>query len=84
MKLFANFFDKIQNRPSYNFFINLIFLKQITIFSLKQLNYIHLFFKLKNFLKLKIFKFNYSLYNYFLFYFICINIITQVLLIIII
>jgi len=82
MKLFVNFFDKIQNRPSYNFFLNLIFLKQITIFSLKQLNYIQLFFKIKNFLKLKIFKFNYSIYNYFILYFITFNLIAQIILII--
>jgi hypothetical protein len=84
MKLFVNFFDKIQNRPSYNFFLNLIFLKQITIFSLKQLNYIQLFFKIKNFLKLKIFKFNYSIYNYFIVYFITFNLIAQIILIILI
>ena len=84
MKLFVNFFDKIQNRPSYNFFLNLIFLKQITIFSLKQLNYIQLFFKIKNFLKLKIFKFNYSIYNYFILCFITFNLITQIILIILI
>jgi hypothetical protein len=84
MKLFVNFFDKIQNRPSYNFFLNLIFLKQITIFSLKQLNYIQLFFKIKNFLKLKIFKFNYSIYNYFILYFITFNLIAQIILIILI
>ena len=77
MKLFANYYDSLQNRPSYNFFLNLFFLKNISYFNLKNLNYIHIFVNLNNFFKIKTFKFNYSFYNNFIIYFIIINLIIQ-------
>lgn len=82
MKSIVNFFDDIKNRPSYKFFLNLFFFKQTIYFSLKQVNYIQIFFKIKNFLKLKVFKFNYKLYNYFIIYFIAFNFVLQMFLII--
>ena len=77
MKFFLTFFDAIQNRPSYKFFLNLFFIKNNQYFSLKQLNYIHIFYNLTNYLKLKFFKFNYMYYVNFIFYFLVINFVFQ-------
>jgi hypothetical protein len=82
MKSIINFYDKLQNRPSYKFFLNIFSIKEIYYFSIKQIYYIQIFFKIINYLKIKIFKFNYNLYNYFIVFFIVINIILQLILII--
>lgn len=84
MKFIINFFDKLQNRPSYKFAINIFLLKMNTYFSLKQTLYIHIFLHIKKMLQVKLFKFNYIIYNNFILYFIIINLANQVLLYVII
>jgi hypothetical protein len=84
MKLFVNFFDNLINRPSNKFSMNLFFLKNSLYFNLKNINYIHIFINLKKFFSIKIFKFNYTIYNHFLIYFTIINIILQLIVIVVI
>jgi hypothetical protein len=79
MKLFINVFDNLINKPSKKFFLNLFFLKNNLYTILKNINYIHIFLKIKKIFAIKIFKFNYRLYNNFIIYFILLNILIQVI-----
>ena len=78
MNFFLNFFNLKINKPSFKFFNNLFFLKNIQNVNIKQLNYIHIFFNLTNYLKIKIFKFHYRFYLNFIFFFILFNLLIQV------
>ena len=69
--------NKLNNRPSYKFFLNLFLFKNNAFYNLKNLSYIHIFLTIKNRFTLKFFKFNYSYYNNFILYFTLINILTQ-------
>lgn len=66
MKLIINYYNNLKLKPSFKFFINLFFFKNISLYLLKQLQYISIFTALTKILKIKIFKFNYSLYMYFI------------------
>ena len=78
MNFFLNYFNCKNNKPSFKFFTNLFFIKNIQGILIKQLNYIHIFYNLTNYLKIKIFKFNYKFYFNFIFYFFIFNIIVQI------
>ena len=82
MKLIANYFNHILTKPTTLFFLNIFFLKNNLYFNIKYLLYIHTFLNIKSFLKIKILKFNYSMYNNFIFYFIILNILSQIIIII--
>lgn len=62
MKFYLKFFDNLQNKPSYKFFINLFFLKQNQYFSIKQITHMHFFLNLKRYFRIKVLKFTYSYY----------------------
>jgi|LakMenEpi03Aug12_release.lakeMendotaPanAssembly.Ray.scaffolds.fasta_scaffold3731633_1 hypothetical protein len=83
MKLIIKFYNNLKLKPSYKFFFNLFFIKNISSYIIKQLQYISLFISLSKILKIKFFKFNYSLYMYIIWYFILINIIIQFIIFII-
>lgn len=78
MKIVLSYFDALQNRPSYKFFLNLFFLTNSPYFYITQLNYIHIFTNLKKLLKVKFFKTNYNVYDKFIFYFIILNSVLQI------
>lgn len=78
MKTFILFFDKITNRPSYKFFLNLFFLKNSFFFNFKNLLFIHFFVNLKNTFNIKLLKFNYYWYKNFILYFFILNIFIQI------
>lgn len=80
MKLIINYYKNLKLKPSYNFFLNLFFFKNINQYLIKQLQYISIFISLTKVLKIKFFKFNYSLYMYFIWIFIFINLIIQIIL----
>ena len=80
MKFFLNFFDALQNRPSYKFFTNIFLLKNNQYNTIKQLNFIHIFYNIKKFFNIKLFKFNYFFYNTIFIYCFILNVISQVLL----
>lgn len=77
MKFFINFFDKITNRPSYKFFLNLFFLKNNFYFNFKTLSYIHFFTNIQKNFNIKLLKFNYLFYKNFIFYFLLLNLLIQ-------
>jgi hypothetical protein len=80
MKFFLTFFDTVQNRPAYKFFCNFFILKNNQYYSVKYLNYIHLFYNVTTYMQIKLFKFNYVFYTNFIIYFILLNCISQVML----
>jgi len=82
MKLIINYYNNLKSKPSHNFFLNLFFFKNINSYLLKQLQYISIFISLSKILKIKFFKFNYSYYMYFIWSFIFINFIIQIILVI--
>lgn len=81
MNFFLTFFDKIENRPAYKFFLNIFLSKNTQYYSIKQLNYIHIFYNVKNILQIKFFKFNYIYYTSFISYLIYLNIFLQIMLV---
>ncbi len=84
MKLVIEYYDKLQHRPMYKFFLNLFALKSIYYFSIKHLMYIQIFYKIKKFFTVKLFKFTYSFYNLFVTSFIIVNICCQISLLLLI
>jgi hypothetical protein len=83
MKLVINYYRSLKVKPSHKFFLNLFFFKNINSYLIKQLQYISIFTTLTKILKVKIFKFNYSIYLYFIWIFIVLNLIIQLTFIII-
>lgn len=83
MKLIINFYNNLRIKPSHKFFINLFLFKNMFSFSLKQLQYIHVFTAIKKAWKVKIFKFNYSFYFYFVLIFLLVNLLIQIFLVLV-
>jgi len=79
MKLVINFYNNLKVKPSHRFFINLFFFKNNYFFLIKQLQYISVIISLRKIWKIKIFKFNYSFYLYFILTFLIVNLLLQVL-----
>ncbi len=79
MKLVINFYNNLKVKPSHRFFINLFFFKNNYFFLIKQLQYISVIISLRKIWKIKIFKFNYSFYFYFILTFLIVNLLLQVL-----
>jgi len=77
MKFYLNWFDNSLNKPSLKFSLNLFFLKFTQYFSLKQLNFLHIFLNIQNLFLIKTFKLNYTLHNIVIISFFCLNIVLQ-------
>lgn len=78
MKSIIMYYEMLHNRPMYKFFLNIFVLKEIYWFSIKHLQYIQIFLKLTKTLDIKLFKFNYKLWDRFLFYYVVWNLSSQV------
>ena len=83
MKLITNYFNTMWTKPSNLFFINFFFLKNNLYFNIKYLLYIHLYLNIKNYLNIKILKFNYKFYNSVVLYYIILNIVLQLIILVI-
>lgn len=83
MKLFINYYNNIINKPYSKFSLNIFFLKNIQYLHIKNLYYIHFFINLKNNFLVKHLKFNYHIFKNFIYYFIILNILIQLFIIII-
>jgi len=79
MKLCINIYDNYLRKSSQLFYFNLFFLKNNIYFNLKNLQYIHIFLKFKNFFNIKIFKLNYNIFLNFILYFIVFNLFMQII-----
>jgi hypothetical protein len=84
MKFILTFYDLYLSRPSTKYFLNLFFLKNNLYFNIKTINYIHIFTKFKKLFIIKIFKFNYTVYLNFIIYFIILNLLIQLFVVILI